>query len=101
MTTSTSYPLATSERAKSARDILNAKIVDGRAKAMKVFNHVNENIPQDAIVGSHGMNFITGIDHPLMVQWGSSGMAKRIHRNAKTSGRRTLVPRSSTSTSET
>ena len=56
---STDYQTAASDAAKHARSIMERKIEEGRASAVKLFDHAHTVVPEDAIVRARALDFTT------------------------------------------
>jgi hypothetical protein len=78
------YGESKSEAAAKARDILEKRIAEGRAGAAALLEHVNTQIPQDAIVRAKALVFagMGEAGQPGGVSIGFGGEPQAIHRHA-------------------
>lgn len=76
------YNVAASAAATAARAIMEKKIADGRAGAVRLLEHVNTAVPTDYVAKGHALNFLpseTGVDVELKTV---NGAPFGLHRHA-------------------
>lgn len=74
------YEAAASDAARHARSIMEKKIEEGRASAVRLLEHVNTAVPTDAIVKARALQFAVS-DDVLKVDLGPDAR-RAIHRHA-------------------
>lgn len=78
------YDVAASEAANRARSIMEKKIADGRASAMRLLEHVHSSVPVDAVAKGAAFSFAASGDERggITLQLGQ-GAPMGIHRHAR------------------